>query len=432
MKRKNKALKLVTFNKCIACDWLQLHVKVPQFNFQEISSTCYTIKEETHGTQQFKRLFRIYEKDRETEEIAVLAAFPRADVMLTENSGILKIVNKYLYQSDLESFVRFFLKELNLSFVNITRIDAALDFENFDGLRPLRFIQMFADRKLYKIRKSNFRLMGETFSVDSGKETGGYESLKFGKQTSNLTYQLYNKSLELAKVKEKPWIYDHWRANGWQGDSQVWRLEFNIWSHPEGLALVDDDGTICDKIFFNDLGTISKIAELWVFFFNRNFGFCYKELTKKGNIKKQSRSTQLILFQDLTFIPGVKIKVSDKKDAGRSEKIFVRHLEKLNNELRGRDFELGVFFNEALTWVVETRALQTWAEKKLSGYKPSERIVEVLQKGKASQWQILLDHERKQPKIFDLNGKSVAKNGTRYVYAWDGARSLVEWEEAPF
>lgn len=41
--------------------------------------------------------------------------------------------------------------------------------------------------------------------------------------------RLYNKSIEIRQVSAKEFFYDLWAATGWDRESDVWRLEFEVW-----------------------------------------------------------------------------------------------------------------------------------------------------------------------------------------------------------
>jgi len=386
---------------CIVCDWLQVHVTLPFYNYETAhKSSVFDIVKMEHGTQQFKSLFYIHNKEN-GEEVAVIAAHPRSEMMLKSDSGILKIVNKYLYQKDLGFFVKFLLKELCLGFVNITQIACTMDFERFDTMECTDFINNFADRNFLKKNISVFKLMGNTWSVDKGKMTNGYESLKFGKESSDVTYQLYNKSLEMASKLHKPWIQENWEAHGYNGKNSVWRLEFTLHSDTRGIVL--DDGEV---LFFNDLSMIDRLTDMFTHCFSKYFKFVYAEKTKKGNYKKQSRSKPVTLFHNLYMSPVIH-KVSGKKDAGKSAKIFTKNLMKLQQELRGQSFDLAIMGNELMTWVIKTRNLENWAKKKLPQIHLADRICEIVQRGKNSELDIAISEAKKSPVLFDKYGKSV-------------------------
>ena len=52
-------------------------------------------------------------------------------------------------------------------------------------------------------------------------------TLEFGSHASRLSCSIYNKSLEI-KTSGKEWFLDIWKRNGWDGESDVWRVEFRF------------------------------------------------------------------------------------------------------------------------------------------------------------------------------------------------------------
>jgi len=364
----------------IALDWCQLRVTVPFINYQTIKPECFEIRKDEVQTQQFRALYHIHEKDT-GEEVAVLVAEPRNNMCLRENDGIIKIANKYLYQKNFYHFVVYLLKDLELIFENIVRLDIAYDFLKFDSMECREFVENFRADTFLKSYKCKYRDSGESRSVEKGKLTGGCESIKFGMETSEVSYQLYNKSLEMQQKKLKPWILEHWQKNGYDGKSEVWRLEFNLTSTSKGIVF--KDGEI---LSFKDLQIIDRIEDIYSHCFSKHFQFVFAELTRRGNYRKQSRCTPVVLFEKLVYKP-VTIKLSNKKDSGRSGKIFAKNLMKLNQELRGQDFDLAIMGNELMTWVIKTRSLEEWAKKKLPGIHYSDRVLDAIEKGRNSQLQ---------------------------------------------
>jgi hypothetical protein len=342
----------------IAIDWLQLHVCVPQKNFEAYTASKYfTIYREPMQTRNFKTIYTI--KDKKGDEVAVLAAEPRNEMCMNENSGLLKIINKHLYQKNLRQYVDLLLCDLGLLFINITRIDIAYDFLQFDTMPCKEFINGVVDATFLKSFQTKFKAMGETFSVEKGQLTGGFSSIKFGQESSDTCYYLYDKTLELLQVKHKPYIHDHWKKNGWDGSKSVYRLEFSLKPITKGIVLLDGE-----ILTFKDLSMIDRIEDMYRYCFAKHFNFVEMEITKRGNVKKQSRSNKVVLFNELKFTP-VSIELSEKKDSGRSSKIFLKALKQLNDELRGVDHDLGIVGNELFTYFAATRDLKTWAKHKL-------------------------------------------------------------------
>ncbi|GER86874.1 hypothetical protein KDW_10360 [Dictyobacter vulcani] len=52
-------------------------------------------------------------------------------------------------------------------------------------------------------------------------------TLDFGSHASELSAQIYNKTLEIKK-HQKQWFEAIWRSNGWDGVSEIWRIEFRF------------------------------------------------------------------------------------------------------------------------------------------------------------------------------------------------------------
>lgn len=410
---------------CIAIDWLQCTVKMPQRNFTELFTPfqqnvvkvnerdykillCinerltelnekYLIEDDEIQTRNFKKIYTV--KDRKTgEDIAVIAAEPRSLMCMSEDTALIKITNKYLYQKNFSDFVRNLFADLRLSFMNITRLDIAYDFERFDTMECNDFIKRVRRETYLKTLKSKFKDMGETISVDKGKKTGGTDSMKFGLETSDVNYYLYNKTKELQQVKHKPYIHDHWKENGWEGETEVYRLEFSLKPDTKGIPVfvIDEDGElkIENVLHYKDLSMIDEIQKVFEFHFNKHFQFVRAERTDKGNWKKQSRCKAVTLFKTLTF-ESVKIPLSNKKDSGRSDKVFAKKLMQLNQELRGQDFDLAIAGNELFTMHIKLHDLTTWAEKKLGVVEYSERIMDLIGKSNNARLQMALMNDKK-------------------------------------
>ncbi len=55
------------------------------------------------------------------------------------------------------------------------------------------------------------------------------ETLDFGKHTSPVSCCIYHKTAEIRqKSPAKVWFHDLWKRNGWDSNSEVWRVEFRL------------------------------------------------------------------------------------------------------------------------------------------------------------------------------------------------------------
>jgi len=70
------------------------------------------------------------------------------------------------------------------------------------------------------------------------------ETLDFGKHTSPVSCCIYHKTAEIRqKSPTKVWFHDLWKRNGWDGESEVWRVEFRLtreFLHAASIEAVED------------------------------------------------------------------------------------------------------------------------------------------------------------------------------------------------
>jgi hypothetical protein len=53
-------------------------------------------------------------------------------------------------------------------------------------------------------------------------------TLAFSQHKAPLSCSTYNKRLEIVQKSGKTWFFDLWRSNGWDGEADVWRVEFRF------------------------------------------------------------------------------------------------------------------------------------------------------------------------------------------------------------
>jgi hypothetical protein len=66
------------------------------------------------------------------------------------------------------------------------------------------------------------QVVGADFGMLRGRRLA---TLEFGMHGSPISCSLYNKTLEIRQKSRKTWFYDLWKKNGWDGESEVWRVE---------------------------------------------------------------------------------------------------------------------------------------------------------------------------------------------------------------
>ncbi|WP_143306851.1 hypothetical protein [Chitinophaga vietnamensis] len=334
-------------NYCHVIDWLQLHVKCP-VSIEAKDNFKYHTEKLDLQTRHFKEVYEIsvLMPSGIYERCATLACKPHAS-FLGGDMGLLKIENKFLYQPDLRRFVAELLEQYNFRFHAISRIDIAMDFISFkDGLSPEKFIRDFLGDIYLKKHKAKFSVSGEHQSCNT------FEYLRFGSKTSELNYYLYNKSRELEANKNKPWIREMWAAAGFDEKETVWRLEFSLKSSCK--ELLDYDGG--EVVPFNGLEVITPEMSFTLFktLFHKHFSFVHNN---QGNRKDRMEEVHLLeLIRPNTRV----LRLSDKLESSRMDKVFIRRMEQHNNDMRKIDVNYAFYGAKILFEYIEKRALVKW------------------------------------------------------------------------
>lgn len=87
-------------------------------------------------------------------------------------------------------------------------------------------------------------------------------TLEFGSHGSALSCSIYNKSLEIKK-SGKLWFQDIWKRHGWDGESEVWRVEFR-WKR-EALHEIKQKDVFHGIETIEELGRTGRLSYLWTY-----------------------------------------------------------------------------------------------------------------------------------------------------------------------
>lgn len=329
----------------INIDWLQIHLKGPIYR-----NPKYTFKKLEYSSKVFYCIEDIYLKDN---YIASMVSEPISPI-INQNTVIIKIINKVLYSPHLFNVIDYLIADLHLTYIGITRLDVCSDFRSFaNGLKPETVIKNFITQRYRKIGQ------GKGSCHFEQKTELNYETLTFGTGKSLIRVYLYNKSKELRDVKMKPYIVDNWRASGLNVKKDIWRLEFSIKGNT--LNLIDQETGELKKVTIENLKDREFLTNLYYSLQYQYFRF--KERTYDKNISR---------WPDVKLLPEKpttwkRLFIKDAGDANRSDKIFIKKLEKLNDELRDyanyREEEL----KELMAEFVIAKGLQDYYLKKVNG-----------------------------------------------------------------
>lgn len=296
----------------ISIDWVQLHVRG-----NIARNTPYQFKQLDYSTQVFKCVEDVYFND---VYIASVCSIPRSSV-IHPLTVIVKIINNILYHPDKWSIITSFIDSLQCEYIGITRLDICADFNTFyNGLYPETLINKFMTMQARKVGQSK----GQCHFHQ--RTSMNYSTLKFGTGESVVCSYLYNKTKELNEVKMKQYIVDMWQSSGIDVNKQVWRLEFSIKGN--SLALLDKSTGELNKPNLQTLQDKDFIYKLYYSLQNQYFKF-----VKFDGKKNISRAPPITLLPPYPT-DSKRVFLTESGDGSRADKIFLKKLDGLNNELR--------------------------------------------------------------------------------------------------
>lgn len=239
--------------RCINLDWLEVYCLEDDRTYphdEDYFRRCgYEVRSRGYGTRVYTQMFTILndhlEPLIEVRRVPVGAFKSGEKCILEPYSCHLRLCNSTCYRDDAARFLDDFLKQHGFHFQRISRVDICLDFEYFDsGDDPQKFVKRYLNRTYMKINQANISAHGKD-------ELDGitFNSLSWGSPVSAISTKLYNKTLEIKQVKDKPYIRQAWFLSHLVDnpvtlmrcptpttayEPVIWRLEFSIRSSLKG------------------------------------------------------------------------------------------------------------------------------------------------------------------------------------------------------
>lgn len=328
--------------KTISIDWLQLYCSAAQFtphrDYNWIKKTFQT----KHFREQYEVTFR-------NELIATVQKTPTSPI-LPHDAMIVKFSNRELYGQNLHALVTDFLDANRIAYKSITRIDIALDFNYFHNkLHPEEFIRRFMSCAYLKIGRGKYALHGEQ------KFRHTFDYLRFGSKTSDLNVYLYNKTKELNQVHDKPYIREKWLKEGLKTDIPVWRLEISLKSR--ACQYVDLE---TGEHFNLQLDIIDNLDYLYSIFYGLADQYFYFVINDNSCRKDRMPRLDLLDYNSIRYKP---LYLPKEADANKSNRVFVKKLYQLDQELRNVPPEIQHAANNVLQFMCNSRMLRDYVEK---------------------------------------------------------------------
>ena len=335
----------------LSIDWLSFHG-----TFANIPPTGdYTIKQSEYGTKIFAEIYYYYFQGK---QVATVTTKPRSTALHSDLS-IIKFENWCLYIPNLFDFVNYVLNMIGFEVKGFSRLDLALDFNHFEnGIDGHTLISQFVKDEYLHNGRGKFAISGVQ------KFSSVFEYLRLGSQSSPVRAYLYNKSTEMAEVKQKNYITDMWRKEGLDLLKDVWRLEFSLtsgafdWVDSETGEFVIQKGVDYTKLSF--LQPLFQACVNKYFDFRKNDKTQNKSRMQKVNLINLTKTTVIRNFPAL------------QTSAGRREKILLHSIYKFVQRYDIKDEDQQTEVDNVLSTLIRKTDLEEYFERKKDTWKAEE------------------------------------------------------------
>lgn len=244
--------------RCVNIDWLEVYCLEPsgrdEHDDEFFRRDGWNVITRPYGTRVYEQMFTLYQ-DNTTEPLIEIRRVPvgakTGRSIIDPDSCHIRLSNRTCYFQAAAKLLFDFIIRYEYTFMRISRIDICLDFEHFDkGDKPAKFVERFMKHRYAKINQGAIRAVGK--DLWDGQL---WNSLSWGSPKSMITTKLYNKSLELAERKDKPYIRQAWAMAGLVDDfisltrkeadgnvyrPDIWRVEFSIKSSVKRWFIIED------------------------------------------------------------------------------------------------------------------------------------------------------------------------------------------------
>lgn len=341
----------------INVDWLQVYTVdsnkdnlAAEYNlfgrFEFVLQQC--------SSRHFREIWKVLTVDG--DEYAVIQRRPFSSI-LDKSGAIVQLCNRELYKHDMAVNFERFLRNHKFTYRSISRIDVCFDSNVLhNGLLHSDFIKAIMTEKYLKNNQAKVK-----WHFDSMANVGKpmeCNSASFGSKSSPVSSKIYNKTLELSEVKNKPYIVENWRYNGINTDVDVWRIEISIKSEASHAVRCSTGELL--RLTPSMVTFQESIEDIFFSYAKRYFSFKINDGTKN-----KTRMKELQLFPNERVTTLRPLRITSERDSGKADKVFLKKLHGLFEELTNLDYT-----TEAAIWEVSEafsmcKGLSSWRRSKL-------------------------------------------------------------------
>lgn len=348
-------------NYCISVDWLQVYTlsnaahPIPTQGSIENDGYTFSFTMLDIQTAMFKHVVSVSQFGL---DVAVIEYAPRTS-RLRQNMVLIKLANRVLYSAQYIKMLYALMSALKVIYKGITRIDLCYDCVSFlDGRSPARFINNYVMKPDTEI--GGYVRKGSDEFICHGRKSSGQASrinyISFGSPQSRVRAYIYDKTVELSEVKDKPWIRALWDANGLVYDEKnhVYRSEISIKS--EGTDLLNMSTGELFRLSPVYIENQAQIEKLFHYYAER-----YLYFSVNGGQKYRKNFPQLKLFKDRPEITCKPYHVNKSADTGRMEKICYNKIKSLSEQYSDLAEHRRTSLQTTLEFLKELQSLKEWS-----------------------------------------------------------------------
>lgn len=383
----------------INVDWLQVFCH--DGNTGNLSSiyfekSAYEFQLLPHGSRHFKELWEVHNEDG--DKYAIIQRVPHSSI-ISADGAIIQLCNRELYRPHYAAEFLLFLSAHKFTYKSISRLDVCFDSNVLrNRLRHSTFITKIMQGLVLKNNQS--KVQWNFSSVANVGKPMECNSCAFGSKSSGVSTKMYNKTLEMKEQTNKPYITENWVCNGLNINEDVWRIEISIKSD-SSTTIRTESGEIF-RLSADSLQMQEIVEDIFFSYANKYFSF--KSNTGKKN---KTRMPDFLIFPDEKIATLHPVRITECKDSGRGDRIFLKKLLSLQNEFAKADNQTFTALKEVINTFTLTRNLEVWKMKNFNEglykktYEEAQR--KVLQDDIQSLIQRLLDaHPRGASEIHSL------------------------------
>lgn len=242
--------------RCINIDWLEVYCLESQpRDAQYFASLGFDVQMRDYGTRLYKEMFTLVWHGQPFIEVRrnpSSCGSSAAAKFFDPRACHLRLCNRTCYFNDAGTIMANFIEQHKYVFMNIAKIDLAMDFEKFDtGDVPAKFLERYLKGRYSKVNQCTIAVHGK-----DNWDGRNYNSVSWGSKSSPVFTRFYDKTMELKEGRDKPYIRQAWASCGLVDDfitlnkkdedgntytPRIWRLEFSISSSVKRWVCFDVD-----------------------------------------------------------------------------------------------------------------------------------------------------------------------------------------------